>query len=265
MRTLVGLICAAIVGFSLPTTAKAEELRIVGTGDGVDILRAVGELYTQRNPQTTIVVPPSVGSGGGILAVGSGQEILGRIARPLTDTEKAQGIVAVPFLKLPSAFYVHRSAGISSLTGAQLRAIFAGNIENWREVGGNDLRVRVVRREDRDSTLLVLRATMPGWDNLVITDKSKTAFTTQEGIESVRDVEGAIGWGPYSTSLPEQIVVLSVDGLFPTDEGYPSANTIELIYNEKTVTPEARDFLAFISSPEAREIVRRMGGVPTAK
>ncbi len=263
MRKLVGLICAAVVGLGLPTAAKAEELRIVGTGDGIEILSAVGELYMERHPETTIVVPPSIGSGGGILAVGSGREILGRIARPLTDAEKAQGVVAVPFVKLPSAFYVHRSTGVSSLTGAQIRGLFSGSIENWREVGGNDLRVRVVRREDRDSTLLVLRATMPGWDRLVFTEKSKTAFTTQEGIETVRDVEGAIGFGPYSANLPDDLVVLKVDGLFPTDDGYPSANAVDIIYSEKTVTPQARDFLSFLSSPEARAIMRRMGGVPT--
>ncbi|WP_276200411.1 substrate-binding domain-containing protein [Chelatococcus sp. XZ-Ab1] len=262
MRKLVGLICAAIVGLGAPAAATAAELRIVGTGDGIDILSAVGKLYTQRNPQTTIVVPPSIGSGGGIAAVGSGKEILGRIARPLTDAERSQGLVATPFLRLPSAFYVNRSAGVSALTGAQIRAIFSGAVENWREVGGRDLRVRVVRREDADSTLQVLRASMPGWDKLVFTDKSKTAFTTQEGIDTVREVEGAIGFGPFSNNLPDELAVLRVDGLFPTDDGYPSAVTVAIIHDPKTVTTEALNFISFLSSPEAQDAMRQAGGVP---
>ena len=59
----------------------------------------------------------------------------------------------------------------------------------------------MVRREEADSTLLVLRQSMPGWDKLVITGRSKMALTTQESIETVRKVRGAIGTGPYTKPI----------------------------------------------------------------
>ena len=76
-----------------------------------------------------------------------------------------------------------------------------GKILNWKEVGGADVRIRVVRREDADTTLIVLRASMPGWKDLAITEKSKLAMTTQEATASVREVPGAIGFGPFSKDL----------------------------------------------------------------
>ena len=180
-------------------------------------MRALGAAYTADHPETNVIVPPSVGSGGGIAAVGSDKEVLARVARPLSDSEKEAGLIATPVFRLPSAFFVHRGVGVSGLTNAQLADIYRGKITNWREVGGADLRIKVVRREDQDSTLLVLRQSMPGWKDLPITDKSKTAVTTQDCIDTVKEVPGAIGFGPFTRALEMELVVLKIDGRHPTD------------------------------------------------
>jgi len=73
--------------------AGANELSVVGTGDGIELLRALGASYSADNPQISILVPPSIGSGGGLAAVGGDKEVLARVARPLTDSERALGLV----------------------------------------------------------------------------------------------------------------------------------------------------------------------------
>ena len=110
---------------------------MVGTGDGIDLLRALGAAYTADHPETNVIVPPSIGSGGGIAAVSSDKEVLARIARPLSDSEKEAGLVATPVFRLPSAFFVHRAAGVTGLTSAQLADVYRGKITNWRDVGGS--------------------------------------------------------------------------------------------------------------------------------
>jgi phosphate transport system substrate-binding protein len=242
--------------------AAAAELVVVGTGDGMEMLQAVAAVYTADKPETAVIVPPSIGSGGAVTAVGAERNILGRIARPLTDKEKAQGLIDVPFMRIPSAIYVHRSAGVSGLTTEQLAGIYSGAIQNWNEVGGSDIRVKVVRREEADSTLAVLRSTMPGWKNLNFTHRSKLATTTQEAVETVKEVEGAIGFGPYSRALEAATAVLRIDGKHPLDEGYPSAVTLALLYKEGGLTPEAEAFLQFVKSPKAHRLMANWGGVP---
>jgi len=191
--------------------------------------------------------------------------VLGRVARALTDAEAAAGIQYEPIAKLPSAFYVHPSTGVTSLTSAQLSDVYAGRVTNWNQVGGADLRIRVVRREEGDSTLTVLRVTMPRWKDLVITDQSKTASTTQDAIETVHEVPGAIGFGPFTRTLEAKAVVVKIDGHYPTDVEYPSSVFLALIYKTSTITQDARAFVAFLGTDKARAILENFGCVPIKK
>ncbi|MGI8526889.1 MAG: PstS family phosphate ABC transporter substrate-binding protein [Pseudolabrys sp.] len=245
-----------------PASAETAKLDIVGTGDGMEVLRALGSAFSEQHKSVDVVIPPSIGSGGGIAAVGSGKSILSRVARKLTDAEIASGIRYQPIARLPASFFTHPGAGVTSVTSAQLLDIYAGRVTNWKELGGNDLRIRVVRREDTDSTLAVLRASMPGWKDLAITEKSKTATTTQEAVETTRDVPGAIGFGPFHKSLERGLTVLKIDGHQPTDDGYPSSVELALIFTEKTLTPDARDFVNFVSTEKSNSVISALGSVP---
>ena len=242
--------------------ATSSELEVVGTGDGMEVLQAAAVIYAAENPDKAVIIPPSIGSGGAIVAVGAERNSLGRIARPLTEKEKAQGLIDVPIMRIPSAIYVHRSAGLADLTTEQLVGIYTGAIQNWREVGGRDLRIKLVRREQADSTLAVLRSTMPGWKDLKFTHRSKLATTTQEAVETVKAVEGAIGFGPYSRTLEATATVLRINGKHPLDDDYPSAVVLALLYKQGGLTPEAKAFVQFMRSEKARQLMVSQGGVP---
>jgi phosphate transport system substrate-binding protein len=173
------------------------------------------------------------------------------------------GIRAIPIFLQPTAFFVHRSANVKSLTARQLADVFSGNVANWRDLGGDDMRVRVVRREDVDSSLAVLRETLPGWKELQFNEhRSKLATTTQEAFDSVEQNEGAIGFGPYSQDLDKRFTILRVDGVPPTDPNYPSAVTLSLIYRDATVSDAARKFIDFVFTEPAQEIMRQRGALP---
>ena len=129
MSTLRLLIAAPIAVLCVCASARAGDLAVVGTGDGIDLLRALGAAYMADHPETNVIVPPSVGSGGVIAAVNSDKEVLARVARPLSDSEKDAGLIATPVFRLPSAFFVHRAAGVSGLTSAQL-ADNGGSLED---------------------------------------------------------------------------------------------------------------------------------------
>lgn len=252
---------AVVAFFGLSFGAYAEDLAIVGTGDGIEMLQAVATAYNDGGA-ARVTVPASIGSGGAVAAVGGERQKLGRVARPLTEAEKGQGLVEVPLTRIPSAIFVHRGVGVTGLTSAQVAAIFAGTTDNWSAVGGPDLKIRVVRREDTDSTLAVLRSSMPGWRDLALTSRSKTATTTQDAIETVRQTPGAIGFGPFSPALAGDLAILAVDGNAPRDPGYPSAVTLALIYKVTTKDAAAADFLAFATSDRARRLMEERGGAP---
>jgi phosphate transport system substrate-binding protein len=244
------------------TGALADDIVVVGTGDGMEVLRAVGAAYTADHPQSGVLVPPSVHSNGGIAAVRSGAAVLGRIARPLTLEERADGIVEVPVFRLSSVVIINPAANVRTLTAAQAMRIFRGEITNWRELGGTDLRIKVVGRDADDSTLNVLRATMPGWRNLELTEKSKPASTTQEAIELVTLQPGAVSFAPYSRTLDASLIIPEIDGRHVTDPDYPSTVTLSLIYRDELVSAPAVDFVRFLFSPKARTLIRNFGATP---
>lgn len=245
-----------------PARASADQLSVVGTGDGIEILKALGSAFNRMESSAEIAIPPSIGSGGGVAAVGAGKARLGRVARRLTEAEQARGLIYTPIARLPSAFFVHPAAEVRDLSAAQLAGIYAGGVTNWKEVGGADLRIRVVRREEADSTLLVLRNSMPGWRDIIITERSKLASSTQEAIETVRLVEGAIGFGPFTHILAQGSVVLTVDGRHPTDRTYPSSAELAFIHRDATLTRDAKMFIAFARSASARSIISALGALP---
>lgn len=261
-RRLVISFVVALTAFGWGWRVSAAELPVVGTGDGMDILRALAAAFTADNPDTIVLIPPSIHSGGGLAAVAADTEVLARIARPLNESEAASGIVAVPVFRLPSAIIAHSTVGVDELTSADVADIFAGRVTNWQEVGGNDVRIRVVRREEPDSTLSALRESMPHWQGLEITDKSKVAVTTQDAIDTVRTVEGTIGFAPFTKMMEGEVVVLKIDGEYPTDPAYPSAVLLSFAYKPSTITEEAEGFVDFVQSEKGRRLLTHMGGVP---
>lgn len=237
-------------------------LVIPGTGDGQEMLRDAASVFSTLHRGTTVAIPPSIGSTAGKLAVMEGRAVLGRAAVPLTAAEEANGLHAVPVVRVPTAFFAHPAALATDLSGDQIADIFAGAIKNWNQVGGADMRIKVIRREEADSTSQVLRSTMPRWKDLRITSFSKLTTTTQDALDAVRSIAGAVSYGPYSSSIEHEVRVIRIDRLHPTSRGYPTFTTIRLIYKGDKLDPMAAAFLHFVRSEEASRIFMRYGGIP---
>jgi ABC-type phosphate transport system substrate-binding protein len=83
---LFAVVWAAVL-FSLP--AMAEEIQIVGTGSGAEILENLGKAFSKANPGVTVSIPKSIGSGGAIKAAGTDTAKIGRVARGIHEKEKS--------------------------------------------------------------------------------------------------------------------------------------------------------------------------------
>jgi phosphate transport system substrate-binding protein len=86
--------------------------------------------------------------------------------------------------------------------------------------------------------------------------------TTQEGFSTVKEVDGAIGFGPFTRALEAELVVLKIDGRYPTDRDYPSAVTLLFVHKATTVTTDAKRFIDYVKAAKARTFLSSMGGVP---
>ncbi len=86
---------------------------------------------------------------------------------------------------------VHPQAGVGSLTADQVRAIFLGQVTNWKEVGGNDMPVLVwTYAQDEDVQQIFERTIMSGQP---VTSLARLAVSAQNMSDSVGNTPGSIG------------------------------------------------------------------------
>lgn len=265
MKKVFWKIASVLSCFICFGTVMAEEIVIVGTGSGMALLQKVGDEFAKIHPDVKIIVPESIGSSGGIKAVGTDQATVGRIGRKLKDTETHYGLSYIPFVRLPIVFFVNKSVGIKDITPQQACDIYSGKITNWKELGGKDARVRVVRREEGDSSLQVLQESLPGFKDVVITDKSKTTLRDQETLEFVTSKDDTIGFGTYGDAKVHQVEVLTLGGKKPDDTDYPYTGSLALILKGKNNTGNIKAFAEFVTSSDAHAIIREAGGLPFLK
>ena len=271
MSRSVQVILGSLLALSLlcPSVSMAETLSIPGTGDGTAVLKAIGAAFSQQHPNVRIEVPKSTtenggikGSGGGVKAAGTGRAIIARVARGIKDKEKHFGLTYTPYANIPAVFFTSQDVPIEYLSSEQICAIYSGKVTNWKEVGGPDLEIRVIRREDGDSTLKVLQKSFPGFGDIKISDSALLARNTPEIFRLMHEKNRAIGFGPYDVAKSADVRIIKVDGRDPTFSGYPSHTTLGFVYQEKALTDTAKKFLEFATSKNANLPIIVAGGIP---
>lgn len=247
---------------SMAALVSAEELTIVGTGSGVEILKAIGDAFTQNNAGVTIALPKSVGSSGGIKAVARDEAALGRVSRELKADEKAQNLTYVAYAKVPIVFFLNKSIAVNTLSIQQVVEIYSGKITNWKEVGGADAKIRVVTREKGDSSLEVLLNSLPGFKEITITDKAKTTLSDAETESAVVKTPNTIAYGSYPNVKLLDVTLVTIDGKKATDADYPYVATLGLVYKDANYAGTLKQFVEFAASEAASPVITNAGGIP---
>ncbi len=258
---MVGLAVSVLCLF-FSGQVQAEEITIVGTGSGSSVIEAVGKAFSQNNPGVTVVVPKSIGSGGGMKAVGTDKNVIGRVARGIKDKEKPYGLTYFPYAKNPIVFFVNKSVGIKDLTTQQICDIYSGKVTNWKDVGGKDAKIRVIRREDGDSSLSVLLESFPGFADITLTSKSKTTLSDPSTCELAEKKADTIAFGTYANARNFGVEILTIEGKLATDSDYPYAGTLALIFKEKNKSGNIKNLVEFASSPSSHDAIKQAGATP---
>src|SRR3712207_9481702 len=68
-RSIVGaFLLSASPMLAWPMPAWSAELAVVGTGDGIEVLKALSGAFNKMESAVEVMIPPSIGSGGGLAA-----------------------------------------------------------------------------------------------------------------------------------------------------------------------------------------------------
>jgi phosphate transport system substrate-binding protein len=260
-------ILLAVAFASGPAFALSGELVIEGTGDSQGILRELAWHFTRVYSNVTVVIPESVGSTGGITALRNRKIELARVARPLTDEEKRNGLKAVVFARTPVVFVVHPSIReIDNITSEQVVGIYSGKVNWWDELGGSRFKVYPVAREPGDSSRRVLEEMISGFRDIDNTQRAKTAYSTPEAVDIIKGHKNTIGYLPMAMAHSSGLKILKLDGVYPSVENvrngsYPLTVPLSVVRREK-LSPVAKKFVSFLFGPVAKDIIIKYGSMP---
>lgn len=266
-------VLSVIIGVLLPLTSvvplHAETLGLGGTGSALGTLRMLGEAFAKLSPEITIIVPRSLGSTGGIRAVQAGALDLAASARPLNEDEKKAGLVEMAYGKTPFIVVTSHPTYRENMTSADVVAIFSQKRTVWPDGS----RIRLVLRPESDSDTDFLKANFPGiGPGLMATINLQTipvATTDQDNLDTAEKLPGSFAVTSLNIVLSEnrrKVTALPLDGFKPTlanleSGAYKYSKVLYFIAAAKPNQP-ARDFLAFVASPEGRRILRATGNLP---
>ena len=262
MKKAAYVVLSLAVFFSMSGLVMAEDIPVVGTGAGMSLLQALADAFNQKNPDAKITVPESIGSSGGIKSVGTDKAKIGRVSRGIKDNEKQYALKYLPFAKLPVVFFTHNTLPLKDISPQQACDIYSGKITNWKDIGGQDDSIRVIRRQDGDSSIEVLSESLQGFKDIKITEKSKTTFTDQETLSLAEEKVGTIAFGTYENARNYKVNIMSISGKKPTDQDYPYCSVLALIFKEENNSGTIKKFIEFVISQEACDIIKKAGGLP---
>ena len=285
VASLIWTGCAGSSSVQNPSAQPTTTNYIQNTGSDtiVNLALAWAERYQVIQPEVSISVSGG-GTGTGIAALINRTVDIANASRQIKaeeiDAAKANGVEPVEFTIARDAIavIVNPDNPVGQLTLQQISDIYSGKINNWNEVGGETRPIVRVSRETNSGTHVyflekVLRLGQK--DNKTMFSTDTLLLPSSEGIiAEVRDNPNAIGYDGlgYITTEVKVVAVARNTGdpyVLPSvntvnDGTYPVARDLYM-YTIGSPTGSIKDYLDWIRSPEAQEIVSQLGFVPILK
>jgi phosphate transport system substrate-binding protein len=151
------VVTLTVMAMLIASTAMAGNIVIKGSTTVLPIAQKVAEAYMKAYPDVSISISGG-GSGNGIKAIIDGTTDIADSSRFIKQKEVAlavgNNVYPVPFAVAYDCIVpiVHPSNSVQNLSIDQLKAIYKGEITNWKDVGGPDLKIVVVSRDTSSGT-----------------------------------------------------------------------------------------------------------------
>jgi len=255
-------------------------VQIKGSDTMVNLAQAWAEQFMLNNPRIAVAITGG-GSGTGIAALMSKATDIAQCSREMEEKElvmaRLRGVnpKEIHVANDGIAIVVHPSNPINKLTLQQLSAIFTGQTNNWKQLGGSDLKIVALSRERNSGThvFFVEKVVKLGnkknpneFASSVLMMPSSQAIV--EEIVSNPSAIGYIGLGYLTNKQKAVLIALDTNSayVYPSvktvlDKTYPIARSL-LFYTNGQVSGEVEQFIDFVLSKEGQQLVLKMDFVP---
>jgi phosphate transport system substrate-binding protein len=235
--------------------ASGEEITGTITASGSTALQPLvqraKEYFEKDHAKVTINVTGG-GSGTGVKNVHDGVSNIGN-----SDVEAAaelkDGLFDHIVTIAPFALIVNQGVGVADLTLAQATDIFTGKTTNWSQVGGKDLKIVLVHRQESSGSRKLVK-------KIVLGDKdfSKEGLTQESSklvATTVGKTAGAIGYVDVPYLAPEyKVNALKIGGVAYSSDTIKNGTYLlfglEHMYTKGEATGATKAFLDYMISKD---------------
>ena len=254
--------------FTAGVVIAAESIVIKGSTTVLPIAQGTLEAYMKANPGMQMSLSGG-GSGEGVKALIDKTTDIATSSREIKKEEIAlaetKGIKPVAHVIAFDAIIpvVHPKNKVTNLSIDQLSQIYQGKITNWKEVGGEDLKIVVISRDSSSGTF-------ESWDHFVmkkakVTPRAQMLASNGALVTAVAKNRYAIaylGIGYVNKSVkPLQVNGIAASIQTAMSKEYPFSRELYM-YTNGEPTGDVAKYIAFVKSADGQKIVAKEGFVP---
>lgn len=178
---------------------------------------------------------------------------------PLGPRHTDYGYRETPFCKASLVVITHPSNPVKTLSENQLREIFAGTIQNWKDVGGPDHPIVVVvpgknTGAFNNFSYFALKRTEIQYDFM--------AYRSTRVVMVVKNIPWTISFittGAYVVGA--EVKTIDINGITATDPAYPYQQVFSFVTKGEPCC-EAKKLIDFTFSDEGKKIILKNGMTP---
>ncbi|MGB3511960.1 MAG: substrate-binding domain-containing protein [Microcoleaceae cyanobacterium] len=239
-----------------------------GSSSTVDFLQTLKTAYesTSKTGQITLLEPGQ--SENAIAGVKQGLIDIGAVSRGLKPEENDEVLNFHEVAKDAIVVATHPSVtGVTDLTTEEIKAIYSGSVNNWKQLGGPDTEILLLDRPEDESAKQLLREHYLGQD---LPSSPNGIVLRKEGelIQTLESTPNSIGAFSLAYAISHNLAVnrLQLNGVAATPENlktgkYPMARTIGILWS-KNASEATQAFVNYILSQPGASALEQSGFAP---
>jgi len=264
---------------STGTPATSSELsgsiNVAGSDTMVNLAQAWAEKFAEKNPGVMVSVKGG-GSGVGIAALINKTVDFADSSRKIKGEEESAASTAgvspveTEVAKDGLVVIVNTANGVSGITKEQLGKVYAGQITNWKDLGGADAPIVLLGRDSSSGTyafvkdeVLAKLPNKPDYAKSMMNLQSTQAIVDEVG-KNPNGI-GYIGLGyenasikPISVDGTQASVATVLDGSYALSRGL-------FMYSDGEPAGAMKAYIDWILGADGQAVVKEQGFVPLAK
>jgi len=263
-------ICLVLFGNLMVAHAEQKSIVVDGSTTVGPIAKAFAEYYMSLHPDVNITISES-GSGNGAKSLLNGTCDIADMSRfmkggefkaavdkeiyPIAHVVALDGLVVV----------VHPSNPVSGLTVDQIRAIYLGEILNWKQLGGPDKNIVIISRDTNSGTFETFHKLV--MEKQAITKRAEYVGSNGQARQRVMSTPSAIGFVGLGF-VDDSVKALKVDGVAPSMRSissgkYPIARPLFMFTNGYPgLGTDLQGFVSLYLTEKGQEIIEETGFIP---